>query len=73
MGGKYPWFTMSEQLAEKLAVLVGAEANEVIVTGSTTVNLHQLAATFFEPKAGKTKILADELTFPQIYMLFKAS
>jgi kynureninase len=70
MGGKYPWFTLSEKLAEKLAVLVGAEANEVIVTGSTTVNLHQLAATFFEPKPGKTKILADELTFPSdIYAL----
>lgn len=70
MGGKYPWFTLSEQLAEKLAVLVGAEAKEVIVTGSTTVNLHQLAATFFEPRTGKTKILADELTFPSdIYAL----
>ncbi|MDR7074284.1 kynureninase [Fictibacillus barbaricus] len=70
MGGKYPWFTLSEQLAEKLAVLVGAKPNEVIVTGSTTVNLHQLVATFFEPKPGKTKILADELTFPSdIYAL----
>jgi kynureninase len=70
MGGKYPWFTLSEQLAEKLAILVGAQAKEVIVTGSTTVNLHQLAATFFEPKPGKTKILADELTFPSdIYAL----
>jgi kynureninase len=70
MGGKYPWFTLSEKLAEKLAVLVGAKPNEVIVTGSTTVNLHQLVATFFEPKPGKTKILADELTFPSdIYAL----
>jgi kynureninase len=64
MGGKYPWYTLSEQLAEKMSVLVGAEAKEVIVTGSTTVNLHQLTATFFEPTPGKTKILADELTFP---------
>jgi kynureninase len=70
MGGKYPWFTLSEQLAEKLALLVGAEAKEVIVTGSTTVNLHQLAATFFNPSPGRTKILADELTFPSdIYAL----
>jgi kynureninase len=70
MSGKYPWFTLSEQLAEKLSVLVGAQPKEVIVTGSTTVNLHQLAATFFEPKQGRTKILADELTFPSdIYAL----
>ncbi len=64
MGGRYPWFTLSEKLAEKLSLLVGAEEKEVIVTGSTTVNLHQLVATFFEPKEGRTKILADELTFP---------
>ncbi|MBY6035014.1 kynureninase [Fictibacillus nanhaiensis] len=70
MGGKYPWFTLSEQLAEKLSPLVGAESKEVIVTGSTTTNLHQLVATFFEPQPGKTKILADELTFPSdIYAL----
>jgi kynureninase len=70
MSGKYPWFTLSEQLAEKLSLLVGAEAKEVIVTGSTTVNLHQLAATFFSPSPGRTKILADELTFPSdIYAL----
>jgi kynureninase len=70
MNGKYPWFTLSEKTAEKLAMLVGAQAEEVIVTGSTTVNLHQLVATFFEPTEGRTKILADELNFPSdIYAL----
>ncbi|OYD09459.1 kynureninase [Paludifilum halophilum] len=68
--GKYPWFTLSEWLGEKTAPLVGAEADEVVVTGSTTVNLHQLTSTFYRPVENRTKILADALTFPSdIYAL----
>lgn len=44
--GKHPWFFLSERLGELMAPLVGAEADEVIVTGSTTVNLHQLVLLF---------------------------
>ncbi|WP_050616444.1 kynureninase [Bacillus testis] len=68
--GKHPWFDLSKRLAGLLAPLVGASAEEVIVTGSTTVNLHQLAATFYQPQGKRTKILADELNFPtDIYAL----
>ncbi|PGM55037.1 kynureninase [Bacillus sp. AFS053548] len=68
--GNHPWFFMAEKLGEKLAPLVGASPEEVIVTGSTTVNLHQLVATFFQPNGNRKKILADELTFPSdIYAL----
>ncbi|MDN4072397.1 kynureninase [Fictibacillus terranigra] len=70
MNGKHPWFTLSEALGEKIAPLIGAYHDEVIVTGSTTVNLHQMASTFFKPSATRKKILADELTFPSdIYAL----
>ncbi|SMO53285.1 kynureninase [Melghirimyces algeriensis] len=64
MSGKYPWFHLSEKLGEQSAPLVGAEAGEVIVTGSTTMNLHQLLSTFYRPEGKRTKILADKLTFP---------
>ncbi|KQL54476.1 kynureninase [Heyndrickxia shackletonii] len=68
--GKYPWFYLSEKLGNLTAPLVGAFPEEIIVTGSTTVNLHQLVATFYKPKGKKTKILADELNFPSdIYAL----
>lgn len=68
--GKNRWFALSERLGELMAPLVGASTDEVIVTGSTTVNLHQLVATFYEPTGHRTKILADELTFPSdIYAL----
>jgi kynureninase len=49
---------------------VGAHPSEVVVTGSTTVNLHQLVATFYHPQGKRTIILADELNFPSdIYAL----
>ncbi|KON70635.1 kynureninase [Peribacillus butanolivorans] len=68
--GNHPWFFMAEKLGAKIAQLVGASPEEVIVTGSTTVNLHQLVATFYKPEGMRTKILADELTFPtDIYAL----
>lgn len=68
--GDNPWFFQAEQLGALSAPLVGADSEEVIVSGSTTVNLHQLVATFFQPKGNRTKILADELNFPSdIYAL----
>jgi kynureninase len=62
--GTDPWFYLSEKLGEMSTSLIGAKKEEVIITGSTTVNLHQLLATFYHPKGKRTKILADELNFP---------
>lgn len=68
--GANPWFYLSESVGEKMAPLVGGTQGEVIATGSTTSNLHQLVATFYKPTGNKTKILADELNFPSdIYAL----
>ncbi|GGP08310.1 kynureninase [Oceanobacillus neutriphilus] len=70
--GEQPWYYLSESLGEKMADLVGAEKEEVVVTGSTTVNLHQLVSTFYNPKGNRTKILADELNFPSDIYALKA-
>lgn len=68
--GAHPWFYLSENLGKMSADLIGAKPEEVIVTGSTTTNLHQLISSFFKPDGTKTKILADELNFPSdIYAL----
>jgi kynureninase len=63
-GAKVPWIEYAEKLGELQAPLVGAHPDEVVVTGGTTVNLHALVATFYKPKKGRMKILADELNFP---------
>ncbi len=58
-----PWLTLTDDLAAKLASLVGAAPDEIAVTGSTTVNLHQLLATLFDPAAARKVIVADSLNF----------
>ena len=70
MNANLPWFYYAEKLGEKAAELVGAESNEVVATGTTTINLHSLVSTFYKPEGKKAKILADELNFPtDIYAL----
>lgn len=62
--GERPWFYLPERLGEMAAPLVGALPEEVVVTGSTTVNIHQLVSTFFHPEGKRTKIIATGLDFP---------
>ncbi|TYR75763.1 kynureninase [Rossellomorea vietnamensis] len=64
MDGREPWFYYSEKLGKMTLPLIGSKEAETIVTGSITTNLHQLISTFYQPAGAKTKILADELTFP---------
>ena len=65
-----PWFHYGERLGALAAPLVGAEPDEVVTTGTTTINLHSLVSSFYKPQGKKTKILADELDFPtDIYAL----
>lgn len=59
-----PWYFLSEKLGKLSAPLIGALPEEVIVTGSTTTNIHQAIATLYKPEGKRNKILADELNFP---------
>ena len=68
--GKQPWFYFAEKMGEKAAGLVGADPQELILTGTTTINIHTLISTFYRPSEGRTQILADALNFPSdIYAL----
>lgn len=59
-----PWFWYAERLGELAAGLVGASPEEVVATGSTTINIHLLVSSFFRPEGRRRKILADALNFP---------
>lgn len=59
-----PWYTLAETLAARMAPLVGAAPDELIVANSTTVNLHQLLATLYHPRPERGVILMDEISFP---------
>lgn len=62
--GSPSWFHLSERLGAMLAEIVGALPGEVVATGSTTSNLHQLLATFYRPLPGRSIILIDKDSFP---------
>ena len=62
--GEEPWFMYPEKLSERVAKVVGAKGNEVMVTGSITVNVHQMLSTLFHPTAERSVIVVDELNFP---------
>lgn len=65
-----PWFWTGEELGKLVAPLVGAEAEEVVVTGTTTVNIHALVSTFYQPDGARRKIVATALDFPSdVYAL----
>jgi kynureninase len=70
LGADPPWFTLGEELGALVAPLVGAAPEAVVVTGTTTVNQHALAATFYQPVGERRKIVATALDFPSdIYAL----
>lgn len=64
------WFTLPERIGGKLAQLLGAQPDEVIVADSTSVNLFKLAVAALRHQRGRTRILTDDLNFPSdVYIL----
>jgi kynureninase len=64
LGASPPWFTLGESLGTQTAPLIGAGPDEVVITGSTTTNLHALVATFYQPSGTRRRIVATALDFP---------
>lgn len=68
--GQRPWFWFAEEIGAIAAKLVGAKPEEVVLTGTTTVNIHALISSFYRPLGNRIKILADEYNFSSdIYAL----
>lgn len=64
------WYERSQEIAAKLAPLIGAKPHEVIMSDSTSVNLFKLAYAVLHLQTGKKAIVSDELNFPSdIYLL----
>ena len=62
------WFDAPERVGAKIAALIGAQPDEVIVAVSTSVNLFKLLVAglrYQEAQApGRTRVLTDDLNFP---------
>src|SRR3989344_4051547 len=64
------WIELSERVGAKIAKLVGARPDEVIIADSTSVNLFKLAAAALLAHPERNTIVTDELNFPSdLYIL----
>jgi len=59
--GPEPWFGMARKASARLAPILGCDPGDVAVGGSTTGNLHQLLATYCDPRRG---VVLDAAHFP---------
>jgi kynureninase len=59
-----PWMPYHRLLAQQTAALVGAQAAEVVVMNSLTVNLHLMMTSFYRPTHKRHKILVERGAFP---------
>jgi kynureninase len=59
-----PWYSYHEILTPKIARIVGAKKDEVVVTHSLTTNLHLLMVSFYRPTKKRFRILCEYKAFP---------
>jgi kynureninase len=67
------WFHLPERVGAKIAPLVGAAADEVIVADSTSVNLFKLAVAALRTWPGRTRLVTDDLNFPSDLYVFQSA
>lgn len=60
----HAWFVMPEHISAKLAKLLGADADEVTVADSTSVNLFKATCAAKGLRPGRRKILTEAGNFP---------
>ena len=64
------WINTPTELGAKIADLVGAQADEILVTEATSINLFKLALAALQARPNRTWIVSDVLNFPSdLYIL----
>lgn len=65
------WLDINKRIGAKIAALIGAKPNEVILTDSTSLNLFKLAYGSLKAQGSeRNQILSDEMNFPSdLYIL----
>ncbi len=58
------WYDQSARLGKKIAQLIGAQPDEVIISDSTSINLYKLAFGALKAREGRTEIISDDMNFP---------
>lgn len=57
-------YLYAEKIAKLMSPLINADDDEVTIVGSTTSNIHQVLATFYQPTKERYKIIVDDINFP---------
>jgi kynureninase len=70
-GWNESWIDTPKRLGDKIALLVGAQPGEVLVTDSTSANLFKLAVAALKARPGRAKIVSDALNFPSDLYVFQ--
>jgi kynureninase len=69
-GWNESWFTAPQRIGAKIAQIIGARADEIIVSDSTSVNLFKLTLAAMQAQPGRRKVVTDDLNFPSdVYIL----
>jgi kynureninase len=64
------WVNAPTELGAKIADLVGAKPNEIVVTDATSINLFKLAVAALQARPDRTEIVSDVFNFPSdLYIL----
>lgn len=64
------WFAAPQRVGAKIAQLIGAQPDEVIVADSTSVNFFKLAVAALGARPGRQRVVSDEMNFPSdLYLL----
>jgi kynureninase len=61
---KNPWMPYHEILTDKMARIIGARPDEVIIMNGLTVNLHLMMVSFYRPTPKRYKIIIEGNAFP---------
>lgn len=65
------WIDTPTTLGAKIAQLLGAQPDEVLVTEATSINLFKLAAAALRARPDRTKIVSDVFNFPSDLYIFQ--
>ena len=66
---QHDWIGLPQRLGARIAPLIGADADEVIVTDTTSTNLFKLIAAALDARPGRPVILSEAGNFPtDLYM-----
>jgi kynureninase len=64
------WIHISTDLGTKIAPLIGAQSDEVLVTDATSINIFKLAVAALQARPNRKKIVSDVFNFPSdVYIL----